>query len=57
MSMAPELSTVDMKTGSINQITSINKSIYDNIKMGKVEEKYIKTKDQERPADVGNISS
>lgn len=46
MSMAPELSTVDMKKGSINQITSINKSIFDNIKMGKVEEKYIKTKDQ-----------
>jgi dipeptidyl aminopeptidase/acylaminoacyl peptidase len=46
MSMAPELSTVDMKTGSINQITSINRNIYDNIKMGKVEEKYIKTKDK-----------
>ena len=46
MSMAPELTTVDMKTGVIKQITSINKSIYDNIKMGKVEEKYIKTKDK-----------
>jgi len=46
MSMAPELSTVDMKTGAISQITSINKNIYDNIKMGKVEEKYIKTKDK-----------
>lgn len=46
MSMAPELTVVDMKTGSINQITSINKPIYDNIKMGKVEEKYIRTKDQ-----------
>lgn len=45
MSLAPELSTVDIKTGEIKQITSINKSIYDNIKMGKVEEKYIKTKD------------
>jgi dipeptidyl aminopeptidase/acylaminoacyl peptidase len=45
MSMAPELSTVDVKTGSVNQITSINKYIYDNIRMGKVEEKYIKTKD------------
>jgi dipeptidyl aminopeptidase/acylaminoacyl peptidase len=43
--MAPELSVVDMKTFSIKQITSINKSIYDNIRMGKVEEKYIKTKD------------
>jgi dipeptidyl aminopeptidase/acylaminoacyl peptidase len=46
MSMAPELTTVDLKTGAIKQITSINKGIYDNIKMGKVEEKYIKTKDK-----------
>ncbi len=46
MSMAPELSTVDMKTGSIKQITSINKFIYNDIKMGRVEEKYIKTKDK-----------
>jgi dipeptidyl aminopeptidase/acylaminoacyl peptidase len=46
MSMAPEVSSVDMKTGEIKQITSINKYIYDNIKMGKVEEKFIKTKDK-----------
>jgi dipeptidyl aminopeptidase/acylaminoacyl peptidase len=46
MSMAPELSAIDMKTGSIKLITSINKNIYDNIRMGKVEEKYIKTKDK-----------
>ena len=46
MSMAPEISTVDMKTGEVKQITYINKYIYDNIKMGKVEEKYIKTKDK-----------
>ena len=45
MSMAPELSTVDMKSVHVKQITSINKNIYDNIRMGKVEEKYIKTKD------------
>ena len=45
MSMAPEISTVDIKTGEVKQISSINKYIYDNIKMGKVEEKYIKTKD------------
>jgi len=42
--MAPELSLVDTQNGAIKQITSINKSIYDNIKMGKVEEKYIKQK-------------
>jgi dipeptidyl aminopeptidase/acylaminoacyl peptidase len=44
--MAPELSNIDMKTGSVKQITAINKPIYDNIKMGKVEEKYIKNKDK-----------
>jgi dipeptidyl aminopeptidase/acylaminoacyl peptidase len=46
MSMAPELSVIDLKTSSVRQITSINKDIYDNIRMGKVEEKYIKTKDK-----------
>jgi dipeptidyl aminopeptidase/acylaminoacyl peptidase len=46
MSKAPEISMVDMKTGEVKQITAINKYIYDNIKMGKVEEKYIKTKDR-----------
>jgi dipeptidyl aminopeptidase/acylaminoacyl peptidase len=45
MSMAPELSVVDLKNGSVNKITSINKSIYESIKMGKVEEKHTKTKD------------
>jgi dipeptidyl aminopeptidase/acylaminoacyl peptidase len=46
MAMAPEVSVVDLKSGAIKQITSLNKYIYDNIKMGKVEEKYIKTKDK-----------
>jgi dipeptidyl aminopeptidase/acylaminoacyl peptidase len=46
MSMAPELTGIDLKTGTLKQITAINKPIYDNIRMGKVEEKYIKTKDQ-----------
>jgi len=45
MSMAPELSVVDLNTGAVKQITEINKYIYDNIRLGKVEEKYIKTKD------------
>ena len=45
MSMAPEISQVDLKNGDVKQITSINKYIYDNIRMGKVGEKYIKTKD------------
>jgi dipeptidyl aminopeptidase/acylaminoacyl peptidase len=46
MSMAPEISIVDPKTGSVKLITAINKYIYNNITMGKVEEKYIKTADK-----------
>ena len=45
MSMAPEVSIVNMATGELKQISFINKSFYESIKMGKVEEKYIKTKD------------
>jgi len=45
MSMAPEVSNVNLNSGEVRQITSINKAIYESIKMGKVEEKYIKTKD------------
>ncbi|MCX6254297.1 MAG: peptidase S9, partial [Bacteroidia bacterium] len=45
MSMAPEVSVVDMTTGQVKQISFINKSIYESIKMGKVDEKYIKTRD------------
>jgi len=46
MSMAPEISVVDTKNGDVKQISSINKPIYESIKMGKVEEKYTKTKDK-----------
>ena len=46
MSMAPEVSVVDMNTGEVKQISFINRPIYESIKMGKVEERYIKTKDQ-----------
>ncbi len=45
MSMAPEIASIDLQTGSVNKITKINDYIYDNIKMGKVEEKYTKTQD------------
>jgi dipeptidyl aminopeptidase/acylaminoacyl peptidase len=47
MSMAPEISKVDMATGEVKQISFINKPIYESIKMGKTEEKYIKTKDNQ----------
>ena len=46
MSMAPEVAAVNMTSGEVRQITFINKSIYESIRMGKVEEKYIKTKDK-----------
>jgi dipeptidyl aminopeptidase/acylaminoacyl peptidase len=45
MSMAPEISVVDINSGKVTQTSFINKAIYESIKMGKVEEKYIKTKD------------
>ncbi|MBK7712252.1 MAG: hypothetical protein IPJ37_15790 [Bacteroidales bacterium] len=35
-----------MKSSSIRQISSINKNIYDKIRMGKVVEKYTRTKDK-----------
>jgi len=45
MSMAPEVATVDMNTGKINQISFINKPIYESIRMGKVEEHFTNTRD------------
>ncbi|MFN8211619.1 MAG: S9 family peptidase [Bacteroidales bacterium] len=45
MSMAPEIAVVDLKNGDVKKISSINNYIYDNIRMGKVEEKKITTKD------------
>jgi dipeptidyl aminopeptidase/acylaminoacyl peptidase len=45
MSMAPELAKVDLNSGEVTQITFTNKAIYESVRMGKVEEKYIKTKD------------
>ncbi len=45
MSMAPELATVNPASGEVRQISFTNKAIYESIKMGRTEEKYIKTKD------------
>ena len=45
MEMAPELAVINPGTGEVKQISSINKAIYGSIKMGKSEEKYIKTRD------------
>jgi dipeptidyl aminopeptidase/acylaminoacyl peptidase len=45
ISMAPELFTIDPKTGEETQLTFINKHIYDNIKMGEVQQRWVKTTD------------
>lgn len=45
MAMAREIATVDLESGALTQISHINQHIYDNIKMGESEERYIKTKD------------
>ncbi len=45
MSMAPELYKVDEATGETTQLTFTNKAIYENIKMGEVRERWVKTTD------------
>lgn len=45
MSMASEVHNVDIKTGNDKALTKANKEIYDEIKMGKVEKRFIKTSD------------
>ncbi|MDX9811408.1 MAG: S9 family peptidase [Bacteroidales bacterium] len=44
-SMAPELAAVDPVSGTIRQVSSINGEIYKHIRMGRSEEKYIRTSD------------
>lgn len=45
MSMAPELFTIKPETGEETQLTFINKHIYDNIKMGEITQRWVKTTD------------
>jgi len=45
LSMAPEFFTVDEATGTETQLTTTNEHIYRHIKMGKVQERWIKTTD------------
>jgi dipeptidyl aminopeptidase/acylaminoacyl peptidase len=44
-SLASEVASVNIGSGEVKQITEINKSIYESIKMGKFEEKYVRTRD------------
>ena len=45
MNHASDLFSVDLKTGKMNQLTNVNKDIYDHLKMGKVEKRITKTTD------------
>lgn len=45
MSMAPEFFKVDENTGTETQFTFTNKKIYESIKMGEVQERWVKTTD------------
>ena len=46
MSMAQEISVVNISNGDVKQISFLNKPIYESIRMGKVEEKHVLTKDK-----------
>ncbi len=43
--MATEFYTVDIAGGAMEQISAINKDIYDNIEMGEVQKRWVKTTD------------
>ncbi|MDX9847736.1 MAG: S9 family peptidase [Tenuifilaceae bacterium] len=45
MSMAAELFTINPETSEETQLTFINKHIYDNIKMGEITQRWVKTTD------------
>ncbi len=48
MSMAQELFHIDTGTGEEKQITFINRNIYDNIRFGEVEERWVTTSDKKQ---------
>ena len=45
ISMATEFFTIDPSNGQMAQLSAINQPIYDHIKMGKVEKRWVKTTD------------
>ena len=45
ISMAPELFEFDLTTGAMTKITAVNDFVYDNIKMGEVQKRWVKTTD------------
>jgi len=46
MSMSPELFRINPETGEETQLSFTNRHIYDKIKMGRVEERWVKTTDR-----------
>ncbi|MCB8994401.1 MAG: S9 family peptidase [Bacteroidales bacterium] len=48
MSMAPEIFKINPENGEESQLTFTNKNIYDAVKMGKVEERWVKTTDNKQ---------
>ncbi len=48
MNHASEIFKVDIATGSFFPLTIVNKSIYDNLSMGKIEKRWIKTTDKKQ---------
>lgn len=45
ISMATELFEVDLQSGAMNRITAVNKEIYDNIRFGEVQKRWVRTTD------------
>ncbi len=45
ISMATEFFTIDPSNGAMEQVSAINQPIYDHIRMGKVEKRWVKTTD------------
>ena len=45
ISMATELFEVNLQSGEMKQISAVNKAIYDNVKMGEVQKRWVKTTD------------
>ena len=48
ISMATEFFTIDPANGAMEQISAINQPIYDHIKMGRVEKRWVKTTDNKQ---------
>jgi dipeptidyl aminopeptidase/acylaminoacyl peptidase len=45
MNHAAELFSVDLKSGNLDQLTAINKEIYDGIELSDIQERWVKTSD------------